>query len=109
MLVDELITAEFKYAVNPTEELGLKISLLFDEINKVVKGNDSIVRLTDELQTWSKKCWDAQEVVMNSSKNDEVAMAARIAQRSNAKRNKLIRQIDELLGETNTVLEKTYE
>ena len=54
-------------------------------------------------------CWDAQERVMNSSDPVVVAPSAKAAQQLNAKRNQLLRAIDQALGEGSiSVTEKTY-
>lgn len=55
----------------------------------------SLGMLVDELITTSLKCFMAQERVMNSESDTEVCAAARIAQEMNARRNLLIRAIDE--------------
>ena len=68
----------------------------------------STATLIDELITTSMKCWYAQEDVMSETESDKVADAAKLAQLTNARRNELIRAIDERLGETNTPLGKTY-
>ena len=54
----------------------------------------SIGVLIDELITTSMKCWWAQEVVMNSEDEKEIAKAAKVAQGMNARRSALIREID---------------
>jgi hypothetical protein len=69
----------------------------------------STATLIDELVTTSRKCWDAQEKVMRGGSDKEVADAAKLAQKTNARRNELIRAIDERLGEADiSSLEKTY-
>jgi hypothetical protein len=69
----------------------------------------SIGTLIDELITTSMKCWYAQETVMNETDVNKVAAAAKQAQQLNARRNKLIRAIDERLGDgAITLTEKTY-
>lgn len=69
----------------------------------------STATLIDELITTSMKCWFAQEDVMTGGDDAKVAEAAKMAQITNARRNKLIRAIDERLGESgNTQLTKTY-
>ncbi len=69
----------------------------------------SIGTLIDELITTSMKCWYAQETVMNDTDITKVAAAAKQAQQLNARRNKLIRAIDERLGDgAITLTEKTY-
>ena len=59
----------------------------------------SVATLADELFTTLIKCWHFQEVVMSSSDEREIARAAKGAQDANARRNALIRAIDERLGE----------
>lgn len=68
----------------------------------------STATLIDELITTSMKCWHAQEAVMGEADSDKMAKAAKMAQITNVRRNKLIRAIDDRLGETNTPLGKTY-
>jgi len=69
----------------------------------------SIGVLVDELITTSLKCWFAQEVVMSSEDEKELAKAAKQAQLMNARRNSLIRAIDTRLGEENiSPTGKTY-
>jgi hypothetical protein len=69
----------------------------------------SIGVLIDELITTSLKCWFAQEVVMSSKDEKELATAAKKAQLMNARRNALIRAIDERLGESDiSPTDKTY-
>lgn len=75
-------------------------------MNDITKKSTAV--LIDELITTSLKCWYAQEDVMSETNTDKVADAAKLAQITNARRNELIRAIDERLGETNTPLEKTY-
>ncbi len=69
----------------------------------------SIGVLIDELITTSLKCWFAQEVVMSSKDDKEIATAAKRAQLMNGRRNALIRAIDERLGESDiSPTGKTY-
>ena len=69
----------------------------------------SIGFLIDELFTTNMKCWFAQETVMQGGSDAEVAEAAKKAQQLNARRNALIRAIDERLGESGiSVTDKTY-
>ena len=69
----------------------------------------SIGILIDELITTDIKCFMAQEDISSAKDNDAVADAARKAQELNARRNQLIRAIDERIGEeVLTVSEKTY-
>lgn len=69
----------------------------------------STAMLIDELFTTLIKCWHFQEIVMSSSDTSEIARAAKGAQETNARRNALIRAIDERLGEgETTALIKSY-
>lgn len=69
----------------------------------------SIGTLIDELFTTNMKCWFAQETVMRETDDSKVATAAKQAQVLNARRNKLIRAIDERLGDgAISQTEKTY-
>ena len=69
----------------------------------------SIGVLIDELITTSLKCWWAQEVIMNSDNEKDLAIAAKKAQLTNARRNALIRAIDERLGDGDiSPTDKTY-
>lgn len=69
----------------------------------------SIGTLIDELITTDIKCWFAQETVMNETDVIKVSEAAKQAQLTNARRNKLIRAIDERLGDNSiTNLSKSY-
>lgn len=66
--------------------------------------------LIDLLFTTDYKCWWAQERLLDMSLSaEERANEARKAQEYNARRNKLIRAIDEVLGYLdNSPSEKTY-
>lgn len=69
----------------------------------------SIGVLIDELITTSLKCWFAQEIVMSSDNEKELAIAAKRAQLMNARRNALIQAIDMRLGEGDiSPTSKTY-
>jgi hypothetical protein len=69
----------------------------------------SIGILIDELITTDIKCFMAQEDISSAKDDAAVADAARRAQQLNARRNQLIRAIDERIGEgILTVSEKTY-
>lgn len=75
-----------------------------DDISK-----KSFATLLDELQTTNMKLWFAQETVMSKQGDDIVAAAAKNAQRLNARRNALMRAIDERIGDGGIALtEKTY-
>lgn len=70
----------------------------------------SISMLIDELITNNIKCWFAQERLLSGKDDHEVAEAARDAQKLNARRNQLIRAIDEELGQGEfTQLRKSYD
>lgn len=65
--------------------------------------------LIDELITTNIKCWFAQERLMSATNDHDVAEAARDAQSLNARRNALMRAIDEMLGQGSiTLTEKSY-
>jgi hypothetical protein len=69
----------------------------------------TIAELFDQLITTSLHCWFAQEQVMTETDTTKIAEAAKRAQEANARRNLLIRAIDERLGETTiSQLRKTY-
>lgn len=70
----------------------------------------SIGFLIDELFTTDYKCWWEQEKIMDKSQTDEFRKdAAEKAQKLNARRNDLIRAIDNRLGEGNlSPTHKTY-
>ena len=69
----------------------------------------SLGKLVSDLTETLINCWDAQEAVMHSLDSAQVAGAARDAQRLNAKRNNLIRELDHRLGEGDiTATRKTY-
>lgn len=55
--------------------------------------------LLDQLITTSIRCWMAQEVIMDENRPEEERLQGAItAQKSNKKRNELIRAIDEIMG-----------
>ena len=69
----------------------------------------SIAFMIDELITANLKCFMAQENVRHGKTDAEVAEAGKKAQVLNARRNSLIRAIDNRLGEADiSVLGKTY-
>lgn len=127
-LIDEYLTTELKLDhFGKTPEILLRLEQLDVCIQrrlKHTKVNKELVRLYFQLKEVLKLCWDAQEVVMKYSRNEyllihgdnvnedalvECAYAAIDAQRYNARRNQLIREIDTLLGESQyTQLEKSY-
>lgn len=126
-LIDEYLTTELKLDhFGKTPEILLRLEQLDVAIQRRLKntnGNRRIVELYFELKKVLKLCWDAQEIVMSADldwekiiKDDsyyyrviEIGIAAKDAQKFNAQRNKLIREIDTLLGESQyTQLEKSY-
>ncbi len=63
-------------------------------------GEKTTAFLIDELITTSQKCWYAQEDIMDESLSEEKRLQGAIrAQKMNARRNELIRKIDETLGQ----------
>lgn len=70
----------------------------------------SIATLIDELITTDIRCWFAQEKLMNTDNDADAGKAAKDAQRLNARRNALMRAIDEMLGQGGvTLMEKSYD
>lgn len=69
----------------------------------------SIGVLIDQLITTNLLCFYEQEKIMEGTTDKEIAEAAKKTQMFNARRNALIRAIDEKLGEADfTLTEKTY-
>jgi len=124
-LLDELITTRFKVEINPSPDNIQRMRLLDAAIRLRLNGReDDIFLPVAKLQVVLRQCWKAQEIVMNNrflfdkvyvSSNDltsltKLGQAAVDAQTTNAERNKLIKEIDTILGEANiSVLEKTYK
>lgn len=108
-LIDEYITARLK-TVAKVEKAQRRANDLYDAITSRLPAiNWHIDCDVRELQDVSLLCWDAQNDVMDATGNRDVAVSARVAQATNAKRNVLIRKIDEKWGdEERTPLEKTY-
>lgn len=122
-LIDELITTRFKIELNPTPDIIQRMRLLDAAVRLRLNGReDSIYLQVIKLQVILRQCWEAQEVIMKNQDiehspymNDtyfqlkRLAEAAIKAQKTNAERNKLIREIDDILDEsTISVLGKTY-
>jgi len=127
-LVDELLTTDLKIAAGNTDaqerrhELGntiierTAVLIVTGQIDKYRE----FQRVTEELRTVLKQCWDAQETVSrvpllyDEEQFDiqdlyKIAHAGKEAQRTNRLRNQFIRRLDEIVGETDrTQLEKTY-
>lgn len=126
-LIDEYLTTELKVKYIGGDEVINRLGLLYKIIEYRLKCNgipSNLKELVNKLSNVLSDCWDAQEIVMKYNdidyeqicRNEDyfakivlLAMSAVNAQRLNAKRNKLIREIDELLGESDfTQLEKSY-
>ena len=110
-LIDELITAGFKVEVSPTTANIQRMRLLDASVRLRLNGReDDIFLQVTKLKIVSRQCWQAQEGVMKGRDVTAIANAAVQAQHTNAQRNKLIREIDTILGESDvSVLEKTYQ
>lgn len=124
-LLDEYITTALKWNALRLEEKDAsaaeqRLAELQLAINYRVPDKELIEPVVVQLAEVLKECWDAQEVTREFSQGDidddyladnavRIARAGIRAQVTNAQRNKLIRQIDELLGEQHRgQLEKTY-
>lgn len=128
MLIDEYLTTLMKIEVNPSQENISRAKLLESVIRPILHQNnedvlENIAELTDQLRVVLRECWNSQEIVMNNQNlryPDQITSMTMIpffrvyeaainAQKTNAARNKLIREIDRILGNGNiTALEKTY-
>lgn len=64
--------------------------------------------LLDELFTTNTKCWFAQETIMTSKNDHDIAVAAKNAQALNKRRNELIKAIDTYMDDKNSPTAKTY-
>lgn len=121
MLVDEWITALLKQRANPSDENTQRVADLNRRLNeRVGERGTEIIPLIERLKEVLKACWDAQEITfsyafdrvddMDRSDLNRLAQAGKDAQTTNAERNRIIREIDRVLGEGQfTPLEKTYE
>lgn len=122
-LIDELITTRFKVEVNPTPETIQRMQVLDRAIKQRLNNReDSIYLQVVKLQVILRQCWEAQEIIMGYNDMEfkmhhhhnhrglkKLGQAALTAQRTNAQRNKLIREIDDILGESDvSPLGKTY-
>jgi hypothetical protein len=124
-LIDEWITTTFKVEVNPTQENMNRMRALDTAIQKRLNGRqDDIYWQVVKLRVVLRQCWEAQEIVRDNEdirepdRNDsvftinkwiETAKAGIKAMTTNRERNKLIREIDDILGEVDyTPLNKTY-
>jgi hypothetical protein len=111
-LVDELVTNAFKTEFSARrgtalEEFDARYELLRGALAAKL-GNDVAVLIHD-LAVVAMATWQAQEVVMSEADDHVVAAAARQAQRLNARRTRLIRELDRLLGDAGiSITTKTY-
>ena len=68
----------------------------------------SIGEMIDQLSVTNIKCFMAQETVMKSADEHEIAVASKNAQILNKRRNELINAIDEYMQDKNSPTGKTY-
>lgn len=122
-LIDELITSRFKVEVSPTPDNVHRMRLLDAAVRLRLNGReDDIYLQVVKLQLVLRQCWDAQEVMRGAkiehtpylihdfTNLEKIARAGIKAQETNAERNKLIREIDTMLGEADiSPLGKTYD
>lgn len=120
MLIDEMLTAGIKVVESPSEENNARFNELCDLVTQLISQEefDKIDPLRKQLGDELSNCWDAQECVMQYRGADlaqlsyaelqELGTAALFAQVTNGRRNKLIREIDAILGDSDTPLKKTY-
>lgn len=110
-LVDETGTLAFRVARAREED----VSELLARADSLVQAldrrlGDGAGALIFDLAVVLRACWVAQEIVMADPDDRALACAARQAQRLNGHRARLIRRIDQLLGEDGiTVMIKTYD
>ena len=118
-LIDEMYTAELKAdagseaASDRRHALGIIVMTRMLPLITDMAKHREFHRIMRELKDVLKQCWDAQEIVANTEMDTDehiriIAEAGKRAQITNAARNKLIRQLDALLGEESQ-LEKTYD
>lgn len=116
-LIDELCITELKMVHFGKDKLQERYEMLDAAISRRLKRHTDADKLhtlsilTLNLKHINGKCWDAQEEVMKGDLTEPlvVAMAAKQAQNLNAVRNNVIREIDDLLGESQySQLEKSY-
>lgn len=122
-LIDELITTRFKVEVNPSPEIIERMRELDTAVRLRLNGKeDDIFLQVIKLQIILRQCWNAQEVLTIYKDLEfqqyihtdhrilkKITTAALQAQKTNGERNKLIREIDDILGESSvSPLGKTY-
>lgn len=108
-LIDEFITTSFKVTAGSKEAKGRLVDLTRAIDARLPKigwhYDDDALKLLDV----SRQCWIAQDEVMRAISDRDVVNAARLAQKTNAQRNALIRKLDEKFGDKErSPLEKTY-
>lgn len=112
-LADETATLAFRSAwARDAEADGTELSARLRSLSEALDrrlGSGAGALLFD-LATVLYATWEAQEIVMADHDDATTARAARQAQRLNGHRSRLIRRIDQLLGEDGiTVMTKTYD
>lgn len=116
-LIDEILTTELKMKHFGKDAVQERYKMLDDAIRRRLSRHIDVDKLhtlsilTLNLKRVNENCWDAQEEVMNNDLTTPlvVAMAAKLAQALNAQRNSLIREIDDLLDESQySQLGKSY-
>lgn len=112
-LIDEAGTMAFRLARAwatgaDAADLAARAELLISALDRRL--GDGVGTLIFDLAAVLRATWVAQEIVMADHGDQETAAAARQAQRLNGHRSRLIRRIDQLLGEDGiTVMTKTYD
>lgn len=112
-LVDETGTLAFRMA--RARDAGADEAELAARADSLVQALDRRLgrgagALILDLATVLRATWVAQEIVMADHDDQATTCAARQAQRLNGHRSRLIRRIDQLLGEDGiTVMTKTYD
>lgn len=110
-LVDELITAWMKVGAGQKDAIARRDALQdYLETNyKEAMDSRSIDKVISELKKVSWQCFQAQDSIMSLKDPKSIANAAVSAQKMNSERNRLIRVLDDAVGESDiTVLGKTY-
>ncbi len=108
-LIDEFITAGFKVTAG-SEGAKQRVDRLAEAIDARLSGvqwnvDEDVLKLLDV----SRQCWIAQDVIMKDGPDFNIVFAARLAQKTNAQRNALIRKLDEKFGDKErSPLGKTY-
>ena len=113
-LVDETVTHAFRTewaraaAGGEVDELLARAEFLVRALDRRLGSGAGT--LIFDLATVLRATWVAQEIVMADHDDATTARAARQAQRLNGHRSRLVRRIDQLLGEDGiTVMAKTYD